>query len=169
MQVVIDELHLLLRVSDVLIRNLIWAAVAADNELRTKSSEHLTRLQERVKGCGITFRVQIIAMLINYYYLYAQVWESKTRKSEYEYTSLRGAERKKLLQRLPPHICDIVPGSNGVKITELWKVWHLNIIIIVIKIYVNSQDFWNIYEIIGTEQPMEADIENLQNKVNRLL
>ena len=94
MQVVIDELHLLLRVSDVLIRNLILAAVAADNELRTKSSEHLTRLQERVKGCGITFRVQIIAMLINYYYL---------------------------------------------------------------------------YEIIGTEQPIEADIENLKNKVNGLL
>ena len=71
MQVFIDELHLLLHVCGVLIRNLIWAAIAADNEQKTKSSEHLTRLQERVKGCGITFRVQIIAMLLNYYYLYA--------------------------------------------------------------------------------------------------
>uniref|UniRef100_A0A1X7V662 Uncharacterized protein n=1 Tax=Amphimedon queenslandica TaxID=400682 RepID=A0A1X7V662_AMPQE len=48
-------------------------------------------------------------------------WQSKAKKGKYEYTSLRGADRKKLLQRLPSEICGIIPGSNGIKITELWK------------------------------------------------
>ena len=55
-----------------------------------------------------------------------QVWESKQKKNSYEFTSLRGDDRKKLVQKLPSHINDIIPGRNGTEIAELWRVCSAN-------------------------------------------
>ena len=48
----------MLRVSDILLRNLIWAAVAEDGKdiVRTTSTT-INLLAEKIKACGITFRV----------------------------------------------------------------------------------------------------------------
>lgn len=54
------------------------------------------------------------------------VWESKQKKNRYEFTSLRGDDRKKLVQKLPSHINDIIPGHNGTEIAELWRVRNAN-------------------------------------------
>ena len=54
------------------------------------------------------------------------VWESKQKKNRYEFTSLRGDNRKKLVQKLPSSINDIIPGHNGTEIAELWRVRNAN-------------------------------------------
>lgn len=57
MQVVIDELHLFLRIFDVLLRNLIWAAVAADASIYKDCTAHKDKLLKCIQECGVTFRV----------------------------------------------------------------------------------------------------------------
>ena len=55
-----DELHLLLRVMDVLLRNLIWEMVWRDHAAYERGGDHGTFLQqlvEAVKSCGISFKV----------------------------------------------------------------------------------------------------------------
>ncbi len=56
---VVDELHLLLRVCDVLIRNLLNESVRLDTVvyIRTKkrSSEHLDEIVKMINSCGVTF------------------------------------------------------------------------------------------------------------------
>ena len=53
-----------------------------------------------------------------------QIWPSKTKKDELEWTSLRGSDRKKLLERLPAKILEIFDDEQqlGIKIANLWKV-----------------------------------------------
>ena len=57
--IVLDELHLMLRVTDVLIRNIIWAVVHKDlTEVhQRKPAKYLETLVEKIKSCGITFKV----------------------------------------------------------------------------------------------------------------
>lgn len=57
-QIVVDELHLMLRIMDVLMRNLVRFAVAEDtsNILHT-TTIHVELLEEKIKACGVTFRV----------------------------------------------------------------------------------------------------------------
>ena len=58
MQVVLDELHLMLRITDVLLRNLIYGAIQEDEkDITIKSTEHIDKLLEAIQQCGITFRV----------------------------------------------------------------------------------------------------------------
>ena len=47
----------MLRVTDVLIRNLVWAAVEQDH--RHKTSQNIIKLTEKIRGCGVTFRVNV--------------------------------------------------------------------------------------------------------------
>ena len=47
----------MLRISDVLLRNLIWATVTLDSNITRDSSKYRDILLEKIKGCGITFRV----------------------------------------------------------------------------------------------------------------
>ena len=51
----------MLRITDVLIRNLVWAAVEQDD--RHKTSQHISKLTEKIEGCGVTFRVNVKLML----------------------------------------------------------------------------------------------------------
>ncbi len=65
--IVIDELHLMLRVTDVLIRNMIWAMI--HNDLREvqqrRQPQHLDKLVQRIRSCGITFSVSYIQAQCN--------------------------------------------------------------------------------------------------------
>ena len=58
-KVVVDELHLLLRVMDVLIRNLISLAVSRDHEEQRQgeTSNHIRQLQQAVQSCKVTFTI----------------------------------------------------------------------------------------------------------------
>ena len=61
--VAIDKLHLMLRVTDVLLRNLVWAIISRDRKeahcgpMRTAS---LDRLVDTIKSCGVYFRVSLL-------------------------------------------------------------------------------------------------------------
>ena len=52
-----DELHLLLRVFDILMRNLIWAVSQRDHTPTTDSTDHIELLQAEIRQCGVTFKV----------------------------------------------------------------------------------------------------------------
>ena len=61
--VVLDELHLLLRVMDVLLNNIIQEVISWDQKenFNKKKSErrntHLTKLQETIRSCGVSFDI----------------------------------------------------------------------------------------------------------------
>ena len=56
--IVIDELHLMLRITDVLLRNLIWAMIQKDLRERNNTKNHMEQLVLAIRSCGITFKVK---------------------------------------------------------------------------------------------------------------
>ena len=48
----------MLRISDVLIRNLVHAAIAADCHITRNTTIHLDMLLDNIRKCGITFRIK---------------------------------------------------------------------------------------------------------------
>ena len=93
--VVLDELHLLLRVLDVLIEKLVFDALDWDrreNWDRRKGqqkNEQLQTLQSTIRSCGVSF----------------DIWEKTNAdgkgSGQYDFTSLLDSEKKKLLKELP--------------------------------------------------------------------
>ena len=83
--VIPDELHLILRITDVLIRNLIHAA--ASHDARNGRS---VRLLESIRSCGVSFN---------------------SNKAAFNFTSLVGSSKLKLLEKLPPKLKDCQPGE----------------------------------------------------------
>lgn len=66
---VLDELHLLLQVTDVLLRNLIHFADHLDqkNQLMTGRTEsHIPRLEDMVRSCGVSFKISIRVTIHKY-------------------------------------------------------------------------------------------------------
>ena len=82
--VLLDELHLLLRITDVLLRNIIMMVKFDRNG---PSTNHLQSLVKAVRECGISF----------------SVWENKENAASgkvggYDWTSLMGRDKRRLLQ-----------------------------------------------------------------------
>lgn len=111
--VVIDELHLLLRVGDVLIRNLVWEIVD-DNRKRTHSttptSSPFPSLVSAFQLCGVCFKV----------------WERRDADGKpsgrYDWTSLMGEDMKKVLRFLPPHFSTLLRSDISETMGNIWKV-----------------------------------------------
>ena len=121
-QIVIDELHLFLRVMDILLRNLIHADDNADHQnIFGNSSTHMDTLCEKIRSCGVTFRV-IMHYNYNYEHQCNYRFGSQANKDELQWSKLRGNDCKKLISKLPEFIPDVIPGVNGVKIKKLWMV-----------------------------------------------
>ena len=84
--VLLDELHLLLHITDVLLRNIIMMMVKFDRN--GPSTNHLQSLVKAVRECGISF----------------SVWEIKEENAAsgkvggYDWTSLMGRDKWRLLQ-----------------------------------------------------------------------
>ena len=63
--IVIDELHLMLHITDVLLRNSVWAMEKLDQDerqqgkQRSRFNNHLDKLINTIRSCRITFRVYI--------------------------------------------------------------------------------------------------------------
>ena len=97
--IVLDELHLLLRITDVLINNLIDDVLEWEkkDDLSKQKSDltrgaHLQNFIKTVSSCGVSFNV----------------WENKNSDGKgsgtYEFTSLLGNDRKKSPEELPPKL-----------------------------------------------------------------
>ena len=83
-QVVPDELHLLLRISDILLQNLIFDSKQLDAKLEVlqETGDQLKSLQQKINEIGITFHT----------------WSNKT--GELEWTSLTGNAYNLLFKQL---------------------------------------------------------------------
>ena len=74
--VIIDELHLFLRIFDVLLRNLIYMALKEDQD--HGSNNDITALKKAIAECGVTF----------------SIYEKREgRNTNYEWTSSRARQK----------------------------------------------------------------------------
>ena len=107
--VIPDELHLMLRITDVLIRNLIRAAMQYDAVGNSRITDPLkrpmvTKLLKAVSSCGVSFKIYI-------------------KKEGLEFTSLVGNDKKKLLNKLPSKMPSCQPPNYFKTVQNIWKVW----------------------------------------------
>ena len=113
-KVVVDELHLLLQVTDVLIRNLISLAASRDHEelqRQGETSNHICQLEQAVQSCKMTFTI----------------WQrvdgdGRPQPGKYDCTSLNGTDRLRVLHTLPAKFDTILPGDLAVPMAQLWNV-----------------------------------------------
>ena len=72
--VVVDELHALLRISDVLLRNLIFLVDAMEQRARMRAGRAnvvMQHLEDMIKSCGVSFTIrQVKCMTGNHSYHY---------------------------------------------------------------------------------------------------
>ena len=109
--IVPDEFHLMLRVTDKLIENLINGAIAHDSPKKPLEGEMVQNLIQEIESCGVQF----------------SIWEKATK---YEFTSLTGTDRKKLLKELPAKLIRCQPSAYASKVKLLWEV-HTQLAIII--------------------------------------
>ena len=107
--VIPDELHLLLRVMDVLIRNLIHAAGTYDAKNSRRGNDILDgvmvkKLLECIRGCGVSFTIY------------------DSTKKAFDFTSLVDGDKIKLLTKLPAKLKDCQPVEFADTVEQLWKV-----------------------------------------------
>ena len=109
-----DELHLLLRVMDVLIRNLISLAASRDREEQQRwgeTSNHIRQLEQAVQSYKVTFTS----------------WQHVDgdgipQPGKYDCTYLNGTDRLHVLRTLPAKFDTILPGDLAVPTAKLWNV-----------------------------------------------
>lgn len=113
-----DELHLMLRVTDVMIEALIHTVVAFDihqhyeagcrrNVLNVLEGSMLTKLKTVMNSCGIPFRI----------------WKEKNTNGALNWTSLMGPDKLKLLRKLPSKLNSTCHPTEMVSdVQALWKV-----------------------------------------------
>lgn len=112
--IILDELHLMLRVTDVLIGNIIEDVMQWDQKesLLTptgKKKIHLDKLTQAINSCGVSF----------------SVWEKRNADGRgsgtWDWTSLMGDDRKTLLKNLPCKLEPLLQQDTAKTVVELWK------------------------------------------------
>lgn len=122
--VVIDELHLMLRITDVLTKSLINEALEWDvkenmsKAPKDRSNNHLMDLVNAVSECGVSFNV----------------WEKKNADGQasgiHDFTSLMGSDKKLLMKHLPENLKDCIHPKHKDSVINLWKVYYILLIYI---------------------------------------
>ena len=109
----IDELHLFLRISDVLFENLFAELQRLSHRSKTLKTgdptDHVERAVSAIRKSGVSFNV----------------WLSKegTRQSRsgLEMTSLNRNEKLKVMNSLPDCFDDLLPSNTAVPLKTLWR------------------------------------------------
>lgn len=110
--VVIDELHLFMRIFDILIRNLIYELINRDRHSRRSPTDtpFIKKLEATISESGVTFRV----------------WEKRDASGKpsgiYDWTSLKGSDMKKVLQSLPSHFSSLLQAEIQEIMAKIWMV-----------------------------------------------
>ncbi|XP_065920007.1 uncharacterized protein [Dysidea avara] len=140
-----DELHLLLRITDILLKNFIATAVAHDKRLmktrwKLKQGPMVRSVILNIRRCGIPF----------------DIWMKKnddesSDKSNYSYTSLVGYRKKNLLKFFPSKIPLCHPSTEVKRVAQLWIVSSKTI-----KLCVKGCNVCIIVE--GFQRPLRFDI-----------
>ena len=113
-RVVLDELHLLLRVMDVLIRNLILYADSEDHRQKSHhgiESNNIRKLEQAIRSCGVCF----------------QIWQNKEPTGKpipgsFACTALSGKHKLQVLKNLPTKMDTILEESLAPSVAKLWNV-----------------------------------------------
>ena len=120
-----DELHLLLRITDVLIEALISTVLTYDQLEHQQQQMHC---HHRTRHTVPKFKVLQGAMLqnlitaINSCGVHFHVWEEKRDDSALSWTSLMGGDKLKLLRKLPDRFESCHPSEMVEDVKTLWKV-----------------------------------------------
>ena len=107
--VIPDELHLFLRIMDVLIDNLISQVKVMDTTRELSDSllgATLQKLLSKIQLCGVPF----------------QIWKKRDDNSMLDWTSLGGTTKRKLLSQLPLYFDEILHSDSSKQISNSWKV-----------------------------------------------
>lgn len=117
--IVLDELHLLLRIMDVLIRNLILYADGEDHrqkEHHGAESHSVRKLEQAIRSCGVSF----------------QIWQNreptgKPIPGSYDWTALSGKHKLLVLKKLPSKMDTLLKESLCGQVAKLWNVLKLGV------------------------------------------
>lgn len=109
----VDELHLMLRIYDVLTTALVEDSRSLEFELNRrinlKADGPLYQLVQAINSCGVAF----------------QIWEKKECKNKYDWTSLTGSMRKLVLDQLPERLNKFMIHEDSLlKTVTLWKSFN---------------------------------------------
>jgi len=147
-----DELHLLLRVTDILTRNLIYGAANQDRKDGRVSKDitngpMVKQLIESVRSCGVSFKIQ------------------NADKKAFTFTSLVGGDKLKLLKKLPDKMIYCQPADIADTVKKLWQVCAAcKMYIIIMCLYcIVCQDFYELHQEIKSKKP---SADSVQDKVN---
>lgn len=115
----VDELHLILQVTDILTENLVTECLDWDKEddLDGKQGDpqglHLRKLIQVIRSRGVSF----------------DVWEQQNAdgkaSGKYDSTSLPGANEKSLLSTLPDKMKSFLHPETSDVVIRVWKEFHL--------------------------------------------
>ena len=130
---VIDELHLFLRISDVLFENLFAELRRLSfraKTLKTGTCDHVEKVVSAIRKCGVSFNV----------------WMSKEggrqSRSGMEMTSLNRNEKLKVMYSLSDCFDDLLPIETAVPVTKPWK------------------DFLGLYKQLSSKTPDVGSLES---------
>ena len=112
--IMLDELHLLLRIMDVLIRNLILYADSEDHrqkEHHGAESHSMKKLKQAIRFCGMCF----------------QIWQNKEPANKpipgsYDWTPLSGKHKLLVLRTLPTKMDTLLKENLSGHVAKLWHV-----------------------------------------------
>ena len=112
--IVVDELHLMLRVGDVLLRNLILYADSRDHASREhqgEESNNLWQAWQAIRSCGVSF----------------QIWQKreptgKPISGSYDWTALTGKHKLQVLKMPPEKMSTLMPDNISPRVAARWRV-----------------------------------------------
>ena len=107
--VIPNELHLMLRVTDVLTRNLIYAAGTHDTKNGWRGNDILKgtmiqKLLECIRSCGVTFNIY------------------ESTKKDFSFTSLVGNDKLKTIRKITTQVKAVSTRGIYSDVEKLWKV-----------------------------------------------
>ena len=113
-QIVLDELQLLLRIMDVLIRNLILYADSVDHRQRVHhgtENQRERKLEQAIRSCGVSF----------------QIWQNKEPtvnaiSGSFDWTPLSGKHKLQVLKSILAKMDTIFEESIAPSVAKLWNV-----------------------------------------------
>ena len=113
-QIVADELHLLLRIGDVLLNNLILYMDGQDHrrcERQGMTASYVRRLEQEIRGCGVSFAIWC-----------KKDADGKPAPGRLDCTALNGSQKLRVLRNLPPKLETFIDEAVAAKVAKLWIV-----------------------------------------------
>ena len=139
--IVLDELHSLLRIGDVLLRNLIWYMDSLDHRSKAHMGEqtnHIRQLEEAIHSCGVSF----------------QVWQNREPSGKpipgsFDFTPLSGKDKLKVFKKLPAKMDLLLSEDLAPQVARLWNVcYNLYICNCVTCTSLHFQDFHFLHSVV---------------------